>query len=104
MNQATLVETVGYGGLVRDRVCAQLAEGSLKANEMLRGVVAYGKQQIANCKLAVWFIRVHLRPFATHIQQARHGPLDAHPIDSELSQGFKVDCCQPARHSCTFSP
>ena len=53
MNQATLVETVGYGGLVRDRVCAQLAEGSLKANEMLRGVVAYGKQQIANCKLAV---------------------------------------------------
>src|SRR5262245_7625977 len=31
--QATLVETVGYGGLVRDRVCAQLAEGSLKAKE-----------------------------------------------------------------------
>ena len=53
MIQATLVETVGYGGLVRDRVRARLAEGSLKAKEMLRGVVAYDKQQIANCKFAV---------------------------------------------------
>ena len=43
MIQATLVETVGYGGSVRDRFCARLAEGSLKAKEMLRGVVAYDK-------------------------------------------------------------
>ena len=103
MIQATPVETVGYGALVRDRVCAQLAEGSLKANEMLRGVVAYGKQQIANCKLAVGSsVSICVHSPLTYSKLAME-QLDAHPIDSELSQGFKVDCCWSARHSCTFS-